>query len=108
MMKYKKWALILLMSSSVFGRNPFMPPAITPCLASVPTLERWQLKGVIGDGSRFLAWLRQENGKIITVKPRQPFPLRDWQLDEITPLAVRLSVPASCQPQRAELRLKER
>lgn len=106
-MKHKCWLLLWLLSGFGFGRDPFQPPITTPCLVSVPSLQGWQLKGIIGNGTRYIAWMHEDKGRVVAVMREQPFPLREWQIDSFEPEAVTLSAPESCHPQQTILRLKE-
>ena len=99
--------LFFLCLPSALARDPFAPPQAS-CLATLMSLEHWQLQGMVGRGSHYLGWLRSPQGERLAIASDRPLPFAGWQIDTFTPFHLALSAPHSCVPQHVTLQIKGR
>lgn len=88
-----------------FARDPFAPPQVS-CLRSVTPFAQWQLQGMVGQGNRYLGWLRSAQGERVAIASDRPSPFVDWQIAAFMPFHVTFSAPQGCMPQRVTLQIK--
>lgn len=63
-MRHSAW-LLVLWSGFTLARDPFQPLPEVQCRMQVAEPDGWRLQGIIGTPTRYVAWLRSPEGKII-------------------------------------------
>lgn len=92
--------ILILCCSGVLARDPFQPLAGAACQPAAEPLTGWRLQGIVGQGSRFYAWLLTPQGQVRTIRAGQPFALTPWQLIAIDRRSLTLAIKNSCSAQR--------
>ncbi|WP_173632417.1 HofP DNA utilization family protein [Paramixta manurensis] len=98
---------LMLIVGGADARDPFEPPRTARCQQTVPALNGWRLQGIIGNGERFLGWLRSPEGKVVVGAPGRAFPLPFWRVTQVQAFSITLIAQQSCQPLTVQLRLQD-
>jgi pilus assembly protein HofP len=73
-------------------RDPFQPPAVSPCVVPADAPQSWQLKGIIGQQTLRYGWVITASGQWLRLKPQQTLLNGSWQVGAIHPNQLALTV----------------
>ncbi|MEE3652432.1 MULTISPECIES: HofP DNA utilization family protein [unclassified Brenneria] len=64
------------------GRDPFRPVSAQRCSQRY-SLQKWQLKGVMGSGEKWVGWLTQSEGEWLKLTRGEAIPPGNWRVSHL-------------------------
>lgn len=103
--QWSLWARWLwLVPYAVMARDPFSPAPVVSCPPAL--VPGWRVTAMIGQGERFYSWLRQADGRVVRLRPGDPFPVAGWSLQTVRAFSITLATFPHCRLPMVQLHVK--